>query len=601
MGVVYLARDPGIDREVALKTIRFDSPGASFNLEEAKERFLKEARISGRLQHPHIVTVFDVGEDEGTLYLAMEFVPGGNLAQRIADKSPFPIEDRIRIVAEVADALDHAHDRGVIHRDVKPSNILLAPSLSAKVGDFGIGKFVTGDTDLTSTGQMVGSPSYMSPEQMRGEKVDVRSDIFSLGVVLYQTMTGQKPFPGDTLTTLVYQILNVEPPAVADLCSDVPPEISGIVRKCLAKNRDDRYAYAGEVAAELGALVGISPVAATTSFSESRVKRLAEGGSSTRGRKAEGSGTVAPPPAGSEKDGPTISVRTDESAIPAFASGPSARDRKRVMAMSSLGILLVGLLGWLALRPKGGDQPPPPTQLPGLTTSPVPGTPATTSAESPLLGSQLPGAAPTPTKKPKPTAVPTPAPVPTLKPADVSYSVKHVVKLAVTPDQARVFLDGKYIGIADDWDDSGSGALLVFAKDGNHRLRFAHPSYTDLTVDVRIMSNAAEEKITIKQPMQPGVAGGSTGPNGEIKRPDYRTVGPVAFSVEPAEAVVTVNGQNLGRANIWTRQNPLTFTGLAVNDLVLSMDGYESKALRVLVSPSTAKPDALVNEKLKKK
>ena len=240
MGVVYLARDPQIERQLALKTVRFDGPGHDSKIDEAKARFLKEARISGRLQHPHIVTVFDVGEDAGNLYLAMEYVAGGSLAQKLADPAALEIFDQLRIVAEVAEALGHAHERGVLHRDVKPANILLTESLSAKVSDFGIGKLLIGDTDLTSTGQMVGSPAYMSPEQIRGEKLDVRSDIFSLGIVLYQTLTSRKPFPADTLTTLVYQILHEEPIDSATLRPGLPEEVPGIIRKCLAKPRDAR-------------------------------------------------------------------------------------------------------------------------------------------------------------------------------------------------------------------------------------------------------------------------------------------------------------------------------------------------------------------------
>ncbi|MRR12442.1 serine/threonine protein kinase, partial [bacterium] len=228
MGVVYLARDPQIERTLALKTVRFDGPSQSFSISEAKARFLKEAKISGRLQHPNIVTVFDVGEDEGTLYLAMEYISGGALSQRLSDGLDFPIADRIRILSEVADALAHAHQRGVIHRDVKPANILLTEASVAKVTDFGIGKLLTGDTDLTSTGQMVGSPAYMSPEQIRGDKLDVRSDIFSLGVVLYQTLTLKKPFPADTLTTLVYQILHNEPEDPLVHNDELPPEIPQI-------------------------------------------------------------------------------------------------------------------------------------------------------------------------------------------------------------------------------------------------------------------------------------------------------------------------------------------------------------------------------------
>jgi serine/threonine protein kinase len=271
MGLVYLARDPQIERTLALKTVRFDGPSQSFSVSEAKARFLKEAKISGRLQHPNIVTVFDVGEDEGVLYLAMEYISGGALSQRLTDGIEFPIPERIRILSEVADALAHAHQRGVIHRDLKPANILLTEASVAKVTDFGIGKLLTGDTDLTSTGQMVGSPAYMSPEQIRGDKLDVRSDIFSLGVVLYQTLTLKKPFPADTLTTLVYQILHNQPDDPLVHNDELPPEITQIALKCLEKDRENRYGDAVELADDLRAIIGIAPLVSTSGLTESKV------------------------------------------------------------------------------------------------------------------------------------------------------------------------------------------------------------------------------------------------------------------------------------------------------------------------------------------
>ncbi len=274
MGIVYLARDPQIERIIALKTIQFDSSGQGFDHAEAKARFLREAKISGRLQHPNIVTIYDVGEHAGNLFLAMEYVAGGSLADKLPEAgSPLDVYGRIRVVAEVADALAHAHERGVIHRDVKPANILLTESLVAKVTDFGIGKIVYGDTELTAAGQMVGSPAYMSPEQIRGEKVDARSDIFSLGVVLYQALTQKRPFPSDTLTTLVYQILNDEPQDPCKLRKDIPPEISPVLKKMLAKKRDQRYQDAALVAEDLRAAAGISQTAGTGGLNESRIRR----------------------------------------------------------------------------------------------------------------------------------------------------------------------------------------------------------------------------------------------------------------------------------------------------------------------------------------
>lgn len=459
MGLVYLARDPQIERDVALKTVRFDGPSHSFKIDEAKARFLKEAKISGRLQHPHIVTVFDVGEDQGTLYLAMEYVPGGSLAQRLVDGPPLPVEEKIRIVAEVAHALGHAHERGVLHRDVKPANILLTPSLAAKVTDFGIGKLLTGDTDLTSTGQMVGSPAYMSPEQIRGEKLDVRSDIFSLGVVLYQVLTGRKPFPAETLTTLVYQVLNEEPEDPTVYAPDVPPELIPVIRRCLAKKRDSRYSDAAELAAELGELVGFSPVMATSALSESKVgraRRLSASGSTpkpnlpdsgeTRSNSAEGEvaatrGTSDATTERMERMDPTGATRNTPAPPPPPMSAGSATSRRPLLAGVALLVAAVAV-GIVVMNrnaaPPVDPQPtpvPPPTAVPQPTEVPTPVPEATVlpvaspSAVPSVVPTEPATGSPTPTKRPAPKrATPTvvvaiPAP-PTATPATTSLRVK---------------------------------------------------------------------------------------------------------------------------------------------------------------------------------
>ena len=357
MGVVYLAHDPQIDREIALKTIRFSEAEGSFNPEEAKARFLKEARISGRLQHPNIVTVFDVGEDGGTLFLAMEYVPGGSLSQRLADPDSLPLHERIRITAEVADALAHAHDRGVLHRDVKPANILLTPHLDAKVTDFGIGKLLTGDTDLTSTGQMVGSPAYMSPEQIKGDKLDARTDIFSLGVVLYQAITLRKPFPADTLTTLVYQILHEEPPDPSTLHENLPAEYSPILHKCLAKKREERYQSAAELAADLRHALGDAPMSRTTGLTASWTPPVPDATATSE------TPTQATPAVDAES--PTITAgrrmgeeaaKAEKAAVPPPAKGAPKKKTGAPVALLAIGaVVLAGIVGIVALR-RGGSQ-----------------------------------------------------------------------------------------------------------------------------------------------------------------------------------------------------------------------------------------------------
>ncbi len=251
MGVVYLANDPDIERPVAIKTVRPEGVGGE-TPQDLENRFLKEARLAGRLQHPNIVTVYDVGRDHGVCFIAMEYVDGHPLTRYLSAGAEMPLSARVGIIRQVAEALGHAHERGVLHRDVKPGNILVAKDGRVKVTDFGIGKFTEASTsELTRTGHMVGSPAYMSPEQVKGEKLDGRSDLFSLGIVLYELLTGARPFPGDSITTLVYQILHTEPRDPLELKADLPVATREVVARLLAKAPDRRPANAQEFVREL--------------------------------------------------------------------------------------------------------------------------------------------------------------------------------------------------------------------------------------------------------------------------------------------------------------------------------------------------------------
>jgi serine/threonine-protein kinase len=250
MGEVYLAEDPQIERKLAIKTVRLT--GRPQEIEDRKRRLLREARAAGRMLHPNVVTLFDAGEDQGVLFLAFEFVEGTDLAGRLENGPALSLRDVLRIIRQVADALDFAHRQGIVHRDIKPSNILIDKQGKVKVADFGIAKVTGQSTELTVAGSVMGSPQYLSPEQIRGEELDGRSDIFSLGVVLYELLSHKRPFDGDTITTLVYQILHKEPPPISELRA-VPERMEVLLRRMLAKGRDDRYATAAEVAAEVAA------------------------------------------------------------------------------------------------------------------------------------------------------------------------------------------------------------------------------------------------------------------------------------------------------------------------------------------------------------
>ncbi|MFI5121138.1 MAG: protein kinase, partial [Thermoanaerobaculia bacterium] len=240
MGVVFLGRDPVIGRRVALKTIRAGGEDDSDN-REFTERFLREAQAAGTLSHPNIVTIHDVGEEveTGTSFIAMEYVEGKNLKQLLKDKVSFSYDRIAEIVTSVGEALDYAHRRGIVHRDVKPANIILTNDGTVKITDFGIAKMES--SSLTATGQFLGTPNYMSPEQVTGEIVDGRSDLFSLGVVLYELLTKKKPFAGDNLTSISYKIVHEEYPPPQTYDAAIPAEFNPILARALAKDPAARF------------------------------------------------------------------------------------------------------------------------------------------------------------------------------------------------------------------------------------------------------------------------------------------------------------------------------------------------------------------------
>jgi len=243
MGVVYEALDPTIGRKVALKTIRFDGIGTT--ADEAARRFKNEARAAGGLNHANIVTVYDAGEDNGVLYLAMELIEGSTLDALLRTQRTLAPTQAIDIVRQICAGLDFAHSRGIVHRDIKPANILLASYGPVKITDFGIAR--AGEA-MTITGQVVGTPNYMSPEQVLGRTLDGRSDLFSVGVMLYEMVTGERPFEGQSITTIMYKIVHETPIPPQKLDSTIHPGLSAVIEKTLAKSPDERFRSGAELA-----------------------------------------------------------------------------------------------------------------------------------------------------------------------------------------------------------------------------------------------------------------------------------------------------------------------------------------------------------------
>jgi serine/threonine-protein kinase len=254
MGMVYKGLDPAIDRLVALKTIRLDQIIDPDESNELRERLEREAKAAGKLSHHNIVTIYDVGEESAVQYIAMEYLQGSTLEELLISGINWDYKTLSNVMIQVCDALDYAHENRVVHRDVKPANIMIMEGSKVKVMDFGIARLDT-SASMTQTGTALGTPNYISPEQLKGQPVDRRSDIFSVGVVFYELLTGEKPFKGDTLSALIYSILHTNPPMPSEVNLDVPRIFDKIIAKALVKDPDLRFQTARDLASILRKLV----------------------------------------------------------------------------------------------------------------------------------------------------------------------------------------------------------------------------------------------------------------------------------------------------------------------------------------------------------
>jgi serine/threonine protein kinase/HEPN domain-containing protein len=249
MGIVYRALDPDINREVAVKTIRFDLVSEEDDREEMMERFMREAQAAGKLTHSNIITIYDVGREKDMTYIVMQLIEGKSLQKLISSGEKISTQEVIQLMDQLCKALEYAHDNGIIHRDIKPANILLDKEGKPFIVDFGVARLET--STLTEAGTTLGTPSYMSPEQVMGKKVDRRSDIFSLGSILYELLTGKRAFQAQSITTVIYKIINEEPIALTEVKKGLPIGFEQIICKSLAKDPKNRYQTCAELATDL--------------------------------------------------------------------------------------------------------------------------------------------------------------------------------------------------------------------------------------------------------------------------------------------------------------------------------------------------------------
>lgn len=369
MGEVYLGEDPTIGREVAIKTIL---PSAAQG-DEAKERFAREAKAAGALNHPNLVTIYEFGEDQGVLYIAMELVPGHDLQELLQDQSLTRTEV-LEVLSQVCDGLDFAHRQGVVHRDIKPTNIRVqrdGKKLRAKVMDFGVARVA--NSDMTATGMVMGTVSYMAPEYIRSGKPDPRSDLFAVGVILYEALSGRKPFSGDTTPTILYKIVN-EPPEPIDLSmlQGISPLVRSVLDKGLSKDPDTRYptgeAFARALRAakdptwlgmvpEATTLIqsGATAVPATTSAAPTTM--LPAGTAQGIGGTAQGTPGSVLPPTEVMAAGPVTPPARAPRPVPSLPSKSGSGSLMTVLVAGAVVALLAGsgFLGWRWWQAKSGQ------------------------------------------------------------------------------------------------------------------------------------------------------------------------------------------------------------------------------------------------------
>jgi eukaryotic-like serine/threonine-protein kinase len=375
MGIVYEARDPSLGRTVALKVIQPVAQGEE--LEAYEGRFLEEARIAAALQHPGIVVVHDVGRDpaSGSLFIALELLRGETLAD-LARGGPVSWPVVMRIVAQVAHALDHAHRHGVVHRDIKPANVIVLPSGEAKVMDFGIARLESARQRLTSTGEFIGTPLYTAPEQARVEDVDGRADVFSLASVAYTLLTGRPPFLAPTIPGIVHRVVYDEPEPLSRLVPDLPPDVESVLTRALAKDPEERYPTAGAFAED--------------------AEDLLEGRSPRHAGANELVVVDEPAQSAADSSVPAVAART-ATVSPPRRSRPDFPLGRVLVAVLGIGLLASFL--WLSRRTPG-DAPAAATRPAGAAAT-VPARPSATTVPAPGPAAREP--APTPASEPEAT------------------------------------------------------------------------------------------------------------------------------------------------------------------------------------------------------
>ena len=510
MGVVYHAIDPNIGRPVAIKTINLGAVPKAEDQERMRERLFREARSAGILSHPGIVTIYDVEQQDDLAYIAMEYVDGPTLDQVLSQPDALAPERMFSIFGQTAVALDYAHGKGIVHRDIKPANIMIAADGTVKITDFGIAK-ITASEQFTMTGSILGTPHYMSPEQVQGQTVDGRSDQFSLAVIAYEVLTGEKPYTGEHLTTVVYKIVAEEPPAPRRINPSLAGPIETVLRKGLAKKPDARYRTCQEFAEALEAACA----------SSKDWHAMARGGSlnATTVGPAQGMSAVVLPP-------PRRAARQESTST----TSETRSDRKSGFLPFLMATLvaagLLAIVGWETKPWRGLIHPDVPKQAESQQQPPQPETAPPASASATTTGakpSPLSAAEVTPPKQ-EPVTPPEPK-----KDTHAAPPVRRVPPVRAAPPQPIMVISspGGAIATLDRQADTAcTTPCSMEAAPGHHTIGIAKQGYDAENRDVEVSSSLVELPAVVLRAVQ----------------------GTLMLTSQPEGAAVLVNGKRYTQA-----------------------------------------------------
>ncbi|MCI0352597.1 MAG: PEGA domain-containing protein [Acidobacteriales bacterium] len=553
MGVVYKALDPTIGRTVALKTMRLDVHG--LEAEEMLMRFRNEARAAGVLNHPNIITIYDAGETEGLFYMAMQFIQGQTLHRVLMDRRVLPPDEILDVSRQVCAGLDAAHARKVIHRDIKPANIMIEPDGTAKVMDFGIAKAGGG---MTSAGQVLGTPNYMSPEQVKGKELDGRSDLFSYGVILYEIVTGEKPFTGQNVTTIIYKIINENPIPPCELDVTIHPGLSGVIVKALAKNPDDRFQTGAELVRHLEQYKRFQSTDDSTTrissgayhFSDAVTQNMRPAALGQASARSKTAAAAAPAPLATQAsvstkkaikspavDPPLVEPGFNETIEPESV-GTLHRSLTRTFYVFVVFILAILLLGGIYVRRRAAriQATTAPTVLPPAPAEEMPQYPLTfdpaeTENEAPGRASKPPATGNGQSSKP---------------------NAMGELALTSSPSGAQIQIDGRG---EPNWKTPFTASALVA---GPHNVTFKKQGYA---TETRIVEVASGQKGFVSAQLRP-------------------TTARLAISSDPEGAEIILDGKNIGKVT------PVQLTvDQGQHTLSLRKDGYRDLATSVNLRP----------------